>query len=118
MAKKNNSETAKKIKKKSKKAGLNKVSMKLKQPPKENPFETIWSRRKFDIIGKKRKGEERRIGQARTHAIEKVSFLDSTFVDFVWFSINHFLVILMGISEEENVVEGVFAKWQSFCVSG
>ncbi|CAO2830177.1 unnamed protein product, partial [Amaranthus hypochondriacus] len=71
MAKKNNSETAKKIKKKSKKAGVNKVSMKLKQPPKENPFETIWSRRKFDIIGKKRKGEERRIGQARTRAIEK-----------------------------------------------
>ncbi|KAL9268302.1 Nucleolar protein 14-like protein [Drosera capensis] len=41
------------------------------QPPKPNPFETIWTRRKFDIIGKKRKGEERRIGLARSLAVEK-----------------------------------------------
>ncbi|XP_010681128.2 uncharacterized protein LOC104896124 [Beta vulgaris subsp. vulgaris] len=71
MAKKNSSDTMKKNKKKSKKSGLNKVSMKLKAAPKENPFETIWSRRKFDVIGKKRKGEECRIGQARARAIEK-----------------------------------------------
>ncbi|CAN4122028.1 unnamed protein product [Withania somnifera] len=44
--------------------------MKLKSP-KENPFEIIWSRRKFDILGKKRKGEQRRIGEARSSAIEK-----------------------------------------------
>lgn len=36
-----------------------------------NPFETIWSRRKFDILGKKRKGEERRIALARSVAIDK-----------------------------------------------
>ncbi|KAK1293044.1 hypothetical protein QJS10_CPB17g02100 [Acorus calamus] len=36
-----------------------------------NPFETIWSRRKFDIVGKKRRGEERRVGLARSQAIEK-----------------------------------------------
>ncbi|KNA23202.1 hypothetical protein SOVF_026920 [Spinacia oleracea] len=65
------SETMKKNKKKSKKAGVKKVSMKQKSAPKDNPFETIWSRRKFDVIGKKRKGEERRIGQARTRAIDK-----------------------------------------------
>lgn len=71
MAKNNSSETTKKNKKKSKKSGLNKVSMKQKAAPKDNPFETIWSRRKFDVVGKKRKGEERRIGQARARAIEK-----------------------------------------------
>lgn len=37
-----------------------------------NPFESIWSRRKFDVVGKRRKGEERRIGLARSLAIEKV----------------------------------------------
>ncbi|XP_030511783.1 nucleolar protein 14 isoform X2 [Rhodamnia argentea] len=46
------------------------VAMKAKAP-KPNPFETIWSRRKFDILGKKRKGEERRVGLARSRAIEK-----------------------------------------------
>ena len=49
------------------------VAMKVKAPKASNPFETIWSRRKFDILGKKRKGEERRIGQARSRAIEKVT---------------------------------------------
>ncbi|XVE85705.1 hypothetical protein DITRI_Ditri17bG0112100 [Diplodiscus trichospermus] len=61
----------KKTKKKgSKKAGPDAISMKLKAK-KSNPFETIWSRRKFDILGKKRKGEERRIGLARSLAIQK-----------------------------------------------
>lgn len=45
------------------------------QQPKENPFEVIWSRKKFDVLGKKRKGEERRIGLVRSQAIQKVSFL-------------------------------------------
>ncbi|XP_042379538.1 nucleolar protein 14-like [Zingiber officinale] len=36
-----------------------------------NPFESIWSRRKFDVLRKRRKGEERRIGLARSLAIEK-----------------------------------------------
>ncbi|XP_077226917.1 nucleolar-like protein [Tasmannia lanceolata] len=51
-------------------SGPNTMAMKSK-PAKENPFETIWSRRKFDILGKKRKGEERRVGSARSLAIEK-----------------------------------------------
>ena len=38
-----------------------------------NPFEAIWSRRKFDVLGKKRKGEERRLGRARSEAIHKVN---------------------------------------------
>ncbi|KAJ4788214.1 Nucleolar protein 14 [Rhynchospora pubera] len=38
---------------------------------KENPFETIWSRRKFDLLGRKRKGEERRVGLSRSLAIQK-----------------------------------------------
>ncbi|KAJ0914219.1 putative nucleolar protein [Helianthus annuus] len=59
-------------KKNKKKINPNAVAMKLKAPAtKPNPFETIWSRRKFDILGKKRKGEERRIGLARSLAIEK-----------------------------------------------
>lgn len=37
-----------------------------------NPFEAIWSRRKFDVLGKKRKGEERRTSRSRSEAIHKV----------------------------------------------
>ncbi|XP_012082545.1 nucleolar protein 14 isoform X2 [Jatropha curcas] len=62
----------KKKNKKNKKSGPNAVAMKVKTTPKDNPFETIWSRRKFDILGKKKgKGEERRIGLARSLAIDK-----------------------------------------------
>nr|KJB78311.1 hypothetical protein B456_012G185400 [Gossypium raimondii] len=57
-------------KKHHKKSDPDVISMKLKSQ-KPNPFETIWSRRKFDILGKKRKGEERRIGRARSLAIQK-----------------------------------------------
>ncbi|KAF6163850.1 hypothetical protein GIB67_024705 [Kingdonia uniflora] len=75
----NNTSTSKK--KKSKKSsssskklvlfGPNSVAMKTKASQKENPFETIWSRRKFDVVGKKRKGEEQRTGLARSRGIEK-----------------------------------------------
>lgn len=58
-------------KKKKKSAGPKALAMKV-SAPKANPFESIWSRRKFDVLGKKRKGEERRIGLARSLAIEKV----------------------------------------------
>ncbi|KAK6242607.1 hypothetical protein SCA6_007996 [Theobroma cacao] len=65
--------TKKKAKKKgSKKSGPDAISMKLKAE-KSNPFETIWSRRKFDILGKKRKGEELRIGLSRSLAIQKAN---------------------------------------------
>jgi hypothetical protein len=37
-----------------------------------NPFEAIWSRRKFDVLGKKRKGEEIRTSRSRSEAIHKV----------------------------------------------
>lgn len=60
-------------KKHHKKSDPDAISMKLKSQ-KPNPFETIWSRRKFDILGKKRKGEERRIGRARSLAIQKVNY--------------------------------------------
>lgn len=77
MAKKSNpksntskiSNNKKKSKKKNK-SGPNAIAMKHKTL-KPNPFETIWSRRKFDILGKKRKGEERRIGLARSLSIQK-----------------------------------------------
>ncbi|XP_055809873.1 uncharacterized protein LOC129880063 [Solanum dulcamara] len=69
-ASKNDSSSKKKKMKKSSKSGPKAKDMKLKAP-KENPFETIWSRSKFDILGKKRKGEQRRIGEARSSAIEK-----------------------------------------------
>ncbi|KAL8052722.1 hypothetical protein ABFX02_05G024100 [Erythranthe guttata] len=43
-----------------------------KKAPKENPFESIWSRRKFNILGKKRKEEERRrIGHSRSIGLQK-----------------------------------------------
>lgn len=74
MAKLSEAKSKKKTKKKgNKKAGPDSISMKLKAT-KWNPFETIWSRRKFDILGKKRKGEERRLGLARSLAIQKAFF--------------------------------------------
>lgn len=74
MAKKSNptNNDYSKNKKKKSKSGPEAMSMKVKAP-KANPFETIWSRRKFDILGKKRKGEERRIGLARSLAIDKAN---------------------------------------------
>ncbi|CAN6550404.1 unnamed protein product [Malus baccata var. baccata] len=79
-----NHETAATAKKKKNKLGPNAVAMKHQPPLKPNPFETIWSRRKFDILGKKRKGEERRVGLSRSRAIEKVTsraIKASVFVD-------------------------------------
>ncbi|KAL5826220.1 hypothetical protein ACOSQ4_018017 [Xanthoceras sorbifolium] len=58
-------------KKSKKKTGPKSVAMKNKTSKADNPFETIWSRRKFDILGKKRKGEEVRIGLSRSLAIQK-----------------------------------------------
>lgn len=63
---------SKKKKKKSSKLQPDSIAMKKVKASKLNPFETIWSRRKFDVLGKKRKGEERRLGLARSLAIQKV----------------------------------------------
>ncbi|OVA00615.1 hypothetical protein BVC80_9085g21 [Macleaya cordata] len=76
----NKSNSNKKMKKKITSKKLLSVSnaavVKNSKPPKDNnPFETIWYRRKFDIIGKKRKGEEKRTGLARSRAIEKAILL-------------------------------------------
>lgn len=70
------SNTKSKKKKKNSRTAPNSVAMKASAASKDNknssnPFETIWSRRKFDILGKKRKGEELRIGLSRCRAIEK-----------------------------------------------
>lgn len=73
--------------KKNKKSGPSAKAMK-QQAPKLNPFESIWSRRKFDILGKKRKGEERRIGLARSRAIDKV--LEKTSVAVLSFCVSGF----------------------------
>ncbi|XVF03154.1 hypothetical protein REPUB_Repub04eG0236400 [Reevesia pubescens] len=74
MAKHSNAEPKTKKKKAknkaNKKSGPDAISMKLKAQ-KPNPFETIWSRCKFDILGKKHKGEERSVGLARSLAIQK-----------------------------------------------
>ncbi|GJM94142.1 hypothetical protein PR202_ga10759 [Eleusine coracana subsp. coracana] len=62
---------------KKKKKGKNapaKVAMKARgaaAAEQSNPFEAIWSRRKFDVLGKKRKGEEMRIARSRSEAIRK-----------------------------------------------
>ncbi|KAL2233489.1 UNVERIFIED_CONTAM: Nucleolar protein 14 [Sesamum indicum] len=77
MAKKSSTESSKTKKNKSKNKIKNKLSIlnseaKKTKAPKENPFESIWSRRKFDILGKKRKEDERRrIGLSRSLAIQK-----------------------------------------------
>eukprot|EP00249_Psilotum_nudum_P014714 c24961_g1_i1 orf=114-2843(+) len=34
-------------------------------------FENLWARRKFDVLGKKRKGEKKRVGLSRSLAVEK-----------------------------------------------
>ena len=41
----------------------------------ENVFEKIWSRRKFDIIGRRTKGDvkEKSVTKARSAAVDKVS---------------------------------------------
>lgn len=70
MAKSDNKPSKKKSKK-NKNNGPKSVAMKNKSTKADNPFETIWSRRKFDILGKKRKGEEVRIGLSRSLAIQK-----------------------------------------------
>lgn len=79
----NNDKNSKKKKKKS--SGPKALTMKV-SAPKANPFESIWSRRKFDVLGKKHKGEERRIGLARSLAIEKVVSLDNSRELIDWFS--------------------------------
>ncbi|XP_014514329.1 nucleolar protein 14 [Vigna radiata var. radiata] len=74
-----NSTDSKKKKKKSKQSGPEGVAMKVKAKSSKstgggsgsNPFESIWSRRKFEVLGQKRKGEARRMGLARTLAIQK-----------------------------------------------
>lgn len=38
----------------------------------ENVFETLWTRRKFDVLGKKQKGEGKRVGLSRSAAVDKV----------------------------------------------
>ncbi|KEH42220.1 putative nucleolar protein [Medicago truncatula] len=66
----NNTTTSKK--KKNNKMGPEAVAMKAKaQKTNSNPFESIWSRRKFDVMGQKRKGDTKRMGLARSLAIEK-----------------------------------------------
>ncbi|XP_062211762.1 uncharacterized protein LOC133912845 [Phragmites australis] len=66
----------KKSKGKKGKNGPAKVAMKARgvasaAAERSNPFEAIWSRRKFDVLGKKRKGEERRVARSRSEAIRK-----------------------------------------------
>ena len=80
-----------------------------------NPFEAIWSRRKFDVLGKKRKGEERRTSRSRSEAIHKVKSLTDQLSNCrqffvlgrVWFD---FAVWL--ITEGEHSAQGVRAERQ------
>uniref|UniRef100_A0A1J3CFN2 Nucleolar protein 14 n=1 Tax=Noccaea caerulescens TaxID=107243 RepID=A0A1J3CFN2_NOCCA len=74
-----------------KRTGPDAVAMKAKSQKADNPFESIWSRRKFDVLGKKRKGEERRVGLSRSRAVDirkntllkeyEQSLKSSTFLD-------------------------------------
>ncbi|XP_019443703.1 PREDICTED: nucleolar protein 14 [Lupinus angustifolius] len=68
----NQNTNKKKNNKKKNKSAPDAVAMKVKGASKtDNPFESIWSRRKFQVLGQKRKGESRRLGLARSVAIEK-----------------------------------------------
>ncbi|KAL1218499.1 hypothetical protein V5N11_001667 [Cardamine amara subsp. amara] len=68
---KENKSKKKPNKKGMKKTGPEAVAMKAKAQKADNPFESIWSRRKFDVLGKKRKGEERRISISRSRSVDK-----------------------------------------------
>lgn len=39
---------------------------------KPNLFERMFNRKKFDILGKKAKGQQKKLGQSRSEAVEKV----------------------------------------------
>ncbi|KAK7243781.1 hypothetical protein RIF29_38593 [Crotalaria pallida] len=67
----NGQSNKKKNNKKKNKSAPDAVAMKVKVSKPDNPFESIWSRRKFQVLGQKRKGESRRVGLARSLAIEK-----------------------------------------------
>lgn len=71
MAKESSSGSAKKKKNKSS-LRVSKSLVKKSKVEKDNPFESIWSRRKFNILGKKRKDEERRrVGLSRSLSVQK-----------------------------------------------
>ncbi|KAF1866613.1 hypothetical protein Lal_00017997 [Lupinus albus] len=63
----NQNTNKKKNNKKKNKSAPDAVAMKVKGTSKvDNPFESIWSRRKFQVLGQKRKGDSRRLGLARS----------------------------------------------------
>ena len=100
----------KKGKKKKKSSGPKALTMKV-SAPKANPFESIWSHRKFDVLGKKRKGEERRIGLARSLAIEKVVSLGNSCELIYWASFHVWSFFFsLGEVEEKDAIEGVRTK--------
>ncbi|XP_010415534.1 PREDICTED: nucleolar protein 14-like isoform X4 [Camelina sativa] len=68
---KDNKTKKKPNKKGERRTGPDAVAMKAKPKKVVNPFESITSRQKFEILGKKRKGEERRISVSRTLAVDK-----------------------------------------------
>ncbi|GLJ38313.1 hypothetical protein SUGI_0780240 [Cryptomeria japonica] len=72
--KKGNEGKNKSKKKKNKVPGLapDAVAMKKRKNASEaNMFETLWARKKFNILGKKQKGQGRRVGLSRSLAMEK-----------------------------------------------
>ncbi|KAG2281279.1 hypothetical protein Bca52824_052499 [Brassica carinata] len=77
---KENQSKKKPDKKGGKKMGAEAVAMKAKAKKVENPFESIWSHRKFDVLGKKRKGEERRRKNTLLKEYEQ-SLKSSVFMD-------------------------------------
>ncbi|EOA33605.1 hypothetical protein CARUB_v10019758mg [Capsella rubella] len=68
---KDNKAKKKPNKKGERRTGPDAVAMKAKAQKAKNPFESFTSRQKFEILGKKRKGEERRVSISRTLAVDK-----------------------------------------------
>ena len=122
----NNTSKSKK-KKKSNKSGPEAVAMKVKAPNASNPFESIWSRRKFDVLGQKqRKGESRRIGLARSLAVEKARTawlrIVPTFFFLCYFGcfwlVRWWICWCWVFAEEEDAPEGVRTEREVFGVRG
>jgi nucleolar protein 14 len=103
-----------KKKSKGKKKGKNgpaKVAMKARGAAAEernNPFEAIWSRRKFDVLGKKRKGEERRVSRSRSEAIRKVTA--ANLLSLAAFPLVDWWLIPLALLQRENTLLKEFVE--------
>ena len=83
-----------------------------------NAFERIYNRKKFDVLGKKQKGE-RKQGKARSDAVTKVSpLLLNIDAACRWQAATLFLTGLMRHTEEKHSTRGVQRHAEVKCLCG